>query len=130
MKIVKEESLWSSYSGTVAKVVFERTSISSERGKRYFGPSQMNFFKLLLHSFSIIAVFKGSVIIRSAIFIFFYLFFISKNFSIITLFPVVAVTVFLFLILNISTRENFKEFENALKNIENVEVLSSFDSRQ
>jgi glycosyltransferase involved in cell wall biosynthesis len=130
MKIVKEESLWSSYSGTVAKVVFERTSISSERGKRYFGPSQMNFFKLLLHSFSIIAVFKGSVIIRSAIFIFFYLFFISKNFSIITLFPVVAVTVFLFLIFNISTRENFKEFENALKNIENVEVLSSFDSRQ
>jgi len=130
MRIVKEKSLWSSYSGTVAKVVFERVSIPSERGKRYFGPSQMNFFKLLLHSFSIMAVFRENVIIRSAIFIFFYLFFISNNFSIITLFPVVAVTIFLFLILNIATRENLKELEDALKNIENVEILSSFDGRQ
>ena len=39
--------------------------IDSIRGLRYFGPSQMSLFKLLIHSFSIIAVFKYQVFLRS-----------------------------------------------------------------
>ena len=35
--------------------------IDSIRGIRYFGPSKMSLFNLVIHSFSIIAVFKYSV---------------------------------------------------------------------
>ena len=41
------------------------SEINSIRGLRYFGPSQMSLFKLLIHSFSIIAVFKYQVFLRS-----------------------------------------------------------------
>ena len=39
--------------------------INSIRGLRYFGPSKMSLFKLIIHSFSIIAVFKYQVFFRS-----------------------------------------------------------------
>jgi len=58
-------SLWSSYSGTVKKNLKQLSEINSIRGLRYFGPSQMSIFKLLIHSFSIIAVFKYQVFLRS-----------------------------------------------------------------
>jgi glycosyltransferase involved in cell wall biosynthesis len=85
-RLVKEVCIWSSFSGSVTKIISDRVSVPSIRGKRYFGPSQMSFFKLLVHSFSIIAVFKGSVIVRSILFLIFYLFFVSSNLSIVTLF--------------------------------------------
>ena len=128
-KLTKEASIWSSFSGSVTKVISDRVSVPSIRGQRYFGPTQMNFFKLLLHSFSIIAVFKGSAIVRSILFLIFYLFFIYGNFSIITLFPVLAVLIFLFLIFKISFRENIGELNNSLKNIISIDVLSDLNSR-
>ena len=128
-KLVKESCLWSSFSGSVAKVISNRLSVSSIRGRRYFGPSQMNLFNLLIHSFSIMAVFKGTVIFRSVLFLILYLFFISSNFSIITLFPSFAILIFLFLILKISTRENIKELNNSLENIVGIDFLSNLNSR-
>ena len=128
-KLTKEACIWSSFSGSVAKIISDRVSVPSIRGKRYFGPTQMNFFKLLEHSFSIIAVFRGSVIVRSVLFLIFYLFFIYGNFSIITLFPVLAVLIFLFLILKISFRENIEELNDSLKNIVSIDVLSDLNSR-
>jgi len=104
-------------------------SIPSIRGQRYFGPSQMNMFNLLIHSFSIIAVFRGAVIVRSILFLIFYLFFVYSNLSIITLFPVLAVIVFLFLILKTSSRENIEELNNSLENISSIDVLSNLNSR-
>jgi len=86
-KLTKEASIWSSFSGSVTKVIADRISVPSIRGQRYFGPSQMNLFNLLIHSFSIIAVFRGAVIIRSVLFLFIYLFFVSNSLSVITLFP-------------------------------------------
>ena len=74
-KLAKEACIWSSFSGSVTKVISDRVSVPSIRGQRYFGPSQMNLFNLLIHSFSIIAVFRGAVIVRSILFIIFYLFF-------------------------------------------------------
>jgi len=129
MKLVNEACIWSSFSGSVAKVISERISIPSTRGKRYFGPSQMNLFSLLVHSFSIIAVFKRTVIVRSIFCVFIYLFFISNNFSFITLFPVLIVSIFLILILKISLRANIHELNNSLENIVNIDVLSDFNSR-
>ena len=62
-------SLWSSYSGSVKKNIKKLNEINSIRGKRYFGPSKMSLFNLLIHSFSIIAVFKYQVFLRSSFFI-------------------------------------------------------------
>jgi len=128
-RLVKESCIWSSFSGSVTKIISERTSIPSIRGMRYFGPSQMNLFNLLIHSFSIIAVFKISVIIRSILFVILYLFFISSNISIITLIPVLAIFIFLFLIFKVSSRENIQELNNSLENIDGIEVLGNSDGR-
>ena len=67
-KIHSEASLWSSYSGTVIKNISNFNKINSIRGKRFFGPSKMSFFNLVIHSLSIIAVFKYNVFLRSSIF--------------------------------------------------------------
>ena len=128
-KLTQEACIWSSFSGSVVKIISDRVSVPSIRGKRYFGPSQMNFFNLLLHSFSIIAVFKGSVMVRSILFFIFYLFFVSSNLSIVALFPVLAVLIFLFLIFKISSRENIEALNNSLKNIDNIDVLSNLNNR-
>jgi len=128
-KLTKEASAWSSFSGSVTKIISNRVSIPSIRGQRYFGPSQMNFFNLLVHSFSIIAVFKTSVIIRSILFLFIYLFFVFNNLSFITLFPVFSILIFLLLIFKVSSRENIKELNNSLENISSTDVLSDLNSR-
>ena len=127
-KLVKESCIWSSYSGSITKIISDRVSVPSIRGLRYFGPSQMNMFDLLIHSFSIIAVFKRTVIIRSVLFLFIYLFFVSNNLSIVTLFPALAVLIFLFLVLKISSRENIEELNNSLENIGTIDVLIDSNS--
>ena len=128
-KLAKEACIWSSFSGSVTKVISDRVSVPSIRGQRYFGPSQMNLFDLLIHSFSIVAVFRGTVIVRSVLFIIFYLFFVYNNLSIITLFPAFAVLIFLLLILKVSSRENIEELNNSLENISSIDVLSDLSSR-
>ena len=128
-RLTKEASIWSSFSGSVTKVIVDRASVPSIRGQRYFGPSKMNLFNLLIHSFSIIAVFRKAVIIRSVLFLFIYLFFVSNNLSVITLFPVLAVFIFLLLILQVSSRENIEELNSSLENISSIDVLSDLNSR-
>ena len=129
VKLAKQACIWSSFTGSVTKIISDRISISSIRGKRYFGPSKMNFFNLLLHSFSIIAVFKRVVIIRSVLFLFIYLFFISNNLSFITLFPALIIFIFLLLIIKVSFRENIEELNYSLENIGSIDVLSDLNSR-
>ena len=128
-KLVKESCIWSSYSGSITKIIPDRVSVPSTRGLRYFGPSQMNMFDLLIHSFSIIAVFKRTVIIRSILFLFIYLFFVLNKLSIVTLFPALAVFIFLFLVLKISSRESIEELNNSLENIDTIDVLSNSNDR-
>ena len=128
-KLTKEASIWSSFSGSVTKVIADRVSVPSIRGQRYFGPSQMNLFNLLIHSFSIIAVFRGAAIIRSVLFLFIYLFFVSNNLSVITLFPVLIIFIFLLLIFKVSSRENIEELNNSLENIGSIDVLSDLNGR-
>ena len=122
-KLVKESCIWSSFSGSVAKIIEGRSSIPSIRGERYFGPSQMKLFDLFIHSFSIISVFRKSVIIRSVLFLIIYLFLVFESLSAITLFPIFAILIFIFIILKISSRENFEELSNSLENIKSIETL-------
>ena len=122
-RIVNEPATWSSFSGSLAKIVKDRKSISSERGTRYFGPSKMSFINLLKHSLSIIAVFKTTLLIRSVLFLFAYLFLMIGKISIITIIPVIAVFIMMISVIILSRRENVSELSNSLDNIEKIDIL-------
>jgi len=77
----------------------------------------------LIHSLSIIAVFKFGVILRSLLFILIYLFLIYPKITIITIIPLLVVIIFIISVLVISKRENIKEFNNCLTNINNIENI-------
>ena len=111
-----KKSLWSSFSGSVKKHINEIYSINSIRGKRYFGPSKMSLFKLIIHSFSIIAVFKETVFLRS-VFAIILLFFLNFKFSLV-LFPIIQIllVIFCLLIFVISKRESLNALNNSHKN--------------
>ena len=129
INLVKESCIWSSFTGSVTKILNERTSVPSIRGKRYFGPSKMNFFNLLLHSFSIIAVFRYPVIFRSILFLIIYLFFAFDYLSFFTLLPAVIIILFTFTILMVSFRENTDGLKNSLNNIDNIDTLINSNNR-
>ncbi len=122
-KMVEEASTWSSFSGSLTKIVKERKSIPSIRGLRYFDPSKMSFINLLKHSLSIIAVFRMTVLIRSLIFLVVYFFIISEHLSAITLIPVVLVILMIVSIFVLSNRENIMEFNISQENINNIENI-------
>ena len=119
-KLINDKSTWSSFSGSLTKLEKNLIYSLSERGKRYFGPSKMNFFNLLIHSFSIIAVFKTTVILRSILFYAIYLILISNNITLITAIPLALIVIFAITILKVSGRENINSLNNSLFNIDNV----------
>ena len=119
-KMVDEKATWSSFSGSLAKTEKDRATVPSIRGSRYFGPTKMNFKSLVIHSLSIIGVFKISLISRSILFSIVYFFLISENISIITMLPIVLVIILVVLTLLTSKRENMEEFKNSLSNIHNI----------
>ena len=119
-KLINEKATWSSFSGSLAKTEINLIKSPSIRGSRYFGPSKMSFLNLVKHSLSIISVFKFNVIIRSILFFVIYFSIINKNISLITIFPLFLLILFLFIIFNLSNRENIKEFDASLSNIEDV----------
>ena len=122
-KMVNEPASWSSFSGSLAKIVKDKKFISSVRGVRYFGPSKMSFINLLKHSLSIIAVFKTTLLIRSMLFLITYLFLVIGKISVITLMPVIGVIVMMISVVILSNRENMSEFNSSLDNIKTIEKL-------
>ena len=122
-KMINEKATWSSFSGSLTKLEKNRSTISSIRGERYFGPSKMSFYNLIKHSLSIIAVFKINVIIRSILFYLIYLFLISENITYITSIPLILVVIFVISVLGISKRENLDQLNNSLLNISNIDNL-------
>ena len=124
-KMIKEKATWSSFSGSLAKVEKDRAVISSERGTRYFGPTKMSFKGLLIHSLSIIAVFKLNVLLRSILFIVAYIFLIHQNITIIMLIPIILVLILLVSAYKISNRENLDDLNNSLSNISNIDEIKN-----
>ena len=122
-KMINEKATWSSFSGSLAKVEKNRSTIPSIRGSRYFGPSKMSFFNLIKHSLSIIAVFKTNVIIRSILFFLIYIFLISENLSYVTSIPLIGVLALAISVLAISKRENISELNDSLSNIKNIDEI-------
>ena len=122
-KMLKEKATWSSFSGSLRKVEKDLVSSPSIRGTRYFGPSQMSFFNLLKHSLSIISVYRKTVLIRSALFIVFYILLIKSNASVITSLPLVLLLIMIYSISSLALRENIDEFNNCLTNINDIERI-------
>ena len=122
-EMVNEKATWNCYSASLVKITKERNSIPSIRGKRYFDLSKMSFYNLIIHSFSIISVFKYNVLIRSILFLTIYFFLIYLNLSFVTLIPVFFVILFNVIVFKISSRENYNEYEKSLKNISNIDNL-------
>ena len=122
-KLLNEKATWNSFSGSLKKVEKDLLSIPSIRGTRYFGPSKMSFFNLLKHSLSIISVFRKIVLIRSALFIVFYILLIKSNASIITSLPLVLLLIMIYSISTLALRENMDEFDDCLKNIHNIDKI-------
>ena len=122
-KLLDEKSTWNSFSGSLKKVEKELVSMPSIRGKRYFGPSQMSFFNLLKHSLSIISVFRKTVLIRSALFIVFYILLIKSYASIITSIPLILLLIMIYSISALALRENKHELDKSLENINDIDNI-------
>ncbi len=122
-KLHSKASLWSSFSGSVKKNLKSLNEINSIRGLRYFGPSQMSLLKLIVHSLSIIAVFKYKVLLRSTLMIiaFACLNPYLGNFSILTQVLIVAFNIAVFIT---ALREQERELLNSHLNIDNVKKIT------
>ena len=123
-KLHSKSSLWSSFSGSLKKHVKHLNEINSIRGLRYFGPSQMSIIKLVIHSLSIIAVFKYQVFLRST-FIIIALAFSNNylgNFSIIFQ---VLILIFNLIIFIVSKRESEKDLLNSHNNLKEIKNITS-----
>ncbi len=122
-KMINEKATWNSFSGSLSKIENNLFSVPSIRGKRYFGPSKMSFFNLLKHSLSIMSVFRTSVLIRSTLFIILYILLIKSNASVITSIPLILLLFMVYSISSLALRENIDEFNNSLKNIEDIKKI-------
>ena len=116
-------SLWSSFSGSVKKNIKSLQEINSTRGLRYFGPSQMSLFRLIIHSFSIIAVFKYNVFFRSTLMII-VLAFLNSYLGGLTIFLQILIVIFNLIIFIVSLREKEKDLLNSNNNLESIKKIT------
>jgi len=122
-KLQSKASLWSSFSGSVKKHIQNFNEIDSIRGIRYFGPSKMSLLKLIIHSLSIIAVFKYQVFLRSALIII-GLAYLSSNLGNFTTTLQILIVIFNLIIFFVSKREIEKDLINSHKNLEEVKTIT------
>ena len=122
-KLLKEKATWNSFSGSLKKIESDLISIPSNRGLRYYGPSQMSFTNLIKHSLSIISVFRKTFLIRSGLFIIIYILMIKSNASIITSVPLIILLIAVYFVSNLALRENMNELKNSLNQIKNIDKI-------
>ena len=122
-KLHSKASLWSSYSGSVKKNLKSFKEINSIRGLRYFGPSQMSLFKLMVHSFSIIAVFKYQVFLRSILMLI-VLAYLNSYLGTLAIFFQILIILFNIIIFIVSQREQEKDLLNSHNNLASVKKIT------
>ena len=118
-KLHSKASLWSSFSGTVKKNLKPLNEIDSIRGLRYFGPSKMSLVKLVIHSLSIIAVFKYNVFLRSTLMLI-ALTYLNSYLGNSTIFFQILIVIFNLTIFAVSLREQKKNLLNSHNNLDNI----------
>ena len=121
-KLYSKASLWSSFSGSVKKNIKSLNEINSIRGLRYFGPSKMSLFKLIIHSLSIIAVFKYQVFLRSTLMLI-VLAYLHSYLGFLSIFSQISIVIFNLLIFIVSRREQEKDLLNSHNNLVGVKKL-------
>jgi hypothetical protein len=122
-KLHSDASLWSSYSGSVKKNLKHLSEVNSIRGPRYFGPSKMSFFKLLIHSFSIISVFKYQVFLRST-FLIIILAYLNLYLGNISIFFQILIVLFNLVVFIVSLREKEKELKSSHDNLSSIKDIT------
>ena len=122
-KLHSKASLWSSFSGSVKKNIRPLNEINSIRGLRYFGPSQMSLFKLIIHSLSIIAVFKYQVFLRSTLMLIAFSY-LNPYLGILSVFFQISIVIFNLLIFIVSLREQEKDLLNSHNNLASVKKIT------
>ncbi len=122
-KLHSKASLWSSYSGSVKKNLKSFNEINSIRGLRYFGPSKMSLFKLIIHSLSIIAVFKYHVFLRSTIMLI-GLAYLNFYLGTLTIFFQILIVIFNLIIFIVSQREREKDLLNSHYNLGDIKKIT------
>ena len=122
-KLHSKASLWSSFSGSLKKNIKSLQEINSTRGLRYFGPSQMSLFRLIIHSLSIIAVFKYNVFLRSALMII-VLTYLNSYLGNLTIFIQILIVIFNLIIFIISLREKEKDLLNSHNNLNSIKKIT------
>ncbi len=123
VSLSKEPLLWKSYSASFKKNIKNFTYINSIRGKRFFGPSKMSFFKLVFHSFSIIAVFRHQVYLRSAILLIMFSYLNSILGSVIII-PQILIVLFCLVIFTVSLNKVENGYEKGSKNLNSISEIS------
>jgi polyisoprenyl-phosphate glycosyltransferase len=122
-KLHSDASLWSSYSGSVKKNLKHLSEVNSIRGPRYFGPSKMSFFKLLIHSFSIISVFKYQVFLRST-FLIIILAYLNLYLGNISIFFQILIVLFNLVVFIVSLREKENELKSSHDNLSSIKDIT------
>ena len=122
-KLHSKASLWSSYSGSVKKNIKSLNEINSIRGLRYFGPSQMSLLKLIIHSLSIIAVFKYRVFLRSTLMLI-ALSYLNFYLGVLSIFFQISIVIFNLLIFIVSLREQEEDLLKSHKNLDGVKKIT------
>ena len=121
--IMMDPTIVYNFSGTLKNKIKKLDNIDCIRGKRYFGPSKMPLFKLIIHSFSIMAVFKMNVFIRSALLLVL-LAYLQPYIGIVSSTLQFMIVLFNILIYIISTKSNHNKLENMDAELENVEKVT------
>ena len=123
-KLLTDGSVWLSYSGAFTKHFPQFSTIQSIRGERYFGPSKMSIFALILHSLRISTVFREIIFIRVVIIILIFglLAYYSSTYFLI---PSLAGWVFLFFIICLALDDDIKKLNNCLNNIKSLSDIYS-----
>lgn len=122
--LLSDGSVWLSFSGAVTKHFSSHDTINSYRGSRYFGPSKMSLFKLILHSQRISAVFKEVVFVRIVALILILgllAYYISAYFLVLAL----SGWGFLFFIVYLAVDNDINKLNNSLKNIKDLTNIYS-----
>ena len=111
--------VWLSFSGALKSHFSNYEKVPSIRGTRYFGSTKMNFFKLVLHSFRILSVFKNTLFPRALILA---IFFLVLSFSSSLFFAIISSILFLFLsLINYLAKDNdYEKLQDYKSNIEDV----------
>ncbi len=122
-KLHSKGSLWSSYSGSIKKNLKSFNEIDSVRGLRYFGPSKMSLLKLIIHSLSIIAVFKYHVFLRSTL-ILIALAYLNSYLGTLALFFQTLIVIFNLIIFIVSQRERERDLLTSHNNLVDIEKIT------